>query len=120
MKKELDDQLCLKYPKIFADCRRTSCGDGWYDLLDVLCERLQFWTDHNQAPQVVLSQVKEKFGELAFYGHGGNREQDGMILMAEEMSARLCEKCGKPGKTLISGETYMTRCEEHAPTIAVS
>lgn len=115
MKEEFDALLCHRYPKIFADCRRTQCKDGWFDLIDVLCERLQFWTNHNRAPQVFVSQVKEKYGELSFYGHGGNREQDGMIAMAEEMSSRICEICGKPGKTLISGETYLTRCQEHAP-----
>ncbi|TXF99202.1 hypothetical protein [Massilia arenae] len=116
MNKELDDQLCQRYPKIFDDCRRTMCNDGWFDLLDVLCERLQFWTDHNRAPQVVVSQVKEKWGELSFYGQGGNQEQDGMITMAEGMSARICEHCGKPGTTLVSGEIYLTRCQEHAPS----
>lgn len=55
-------------------CRRTMCKDGWFDLLDMLCERLQFRTDRNQAPQVVISQVKEKGGELAFYCHGGDQE----------------------------------------------
>ena len=119
MKADLDALLCQRYPKIFANCRRTMCKDGWFDLLNVLCERLQFWTDHNGAPQVVLSQVKEKWGELAFYGHGGNHKQDGMIEMAEAMSARICEKCGKPGALLVSGETYLTRCQEHAPTEAL-
>jgi hypothetical protein len=37
------------------------CRDGWYDLIDVLCERLQAWTDLNGAPQVVVSEVKEKW-----------------------------------------------------------
>ena len=55
------------------------------DLLNVLCDRLQLWTDYNGAPQAVVSQVKEKWGELAFYGHGGNHKQDGMIEMAEAM-----------------------------------
>ncbi|MGJ9417679.1 hypothetical protein ACHAC9_07935 [Massilia sp. CMS3.1] len=115
MKQELDALLCQRYPKIFADCQRTMCNDGWFDLLDMLCERLQFWTDHNGAPQVVVSQVKEKWGELSFYGHGGDQEQNGMITMAEAMSARICECCGGPGAILVSGETYLSRCGEHAP-----
>lgn len=62
MKADLDALLCQRYPKIFANCRRTMCKDGWFDPLNVLCDRLQLWTDHNGAPQVVLSQVKEKWG----------------------------------------------------------
>lgn len=116
MKVELDALLSARYPKIFANSRRTMCRDGWFDLIDVLCERLQFWTDHNGAPQVVVSQVKEKWGELSFYGHGGNEEQDGMISMAEALSGRICELCGKPGTILVCEEIYMTRCQDHAPT----
>lgn len=116
MRAELDALLCERYPKIFVDCRRTMCGDGWFSLIDTLCERMQFWTDHNSAPQVVVSQVKEKYGELSFYSHRGNETQDGMIELAEAMSARTCEQCGKPGRLLMSSETYLTRCDEHAST----
>lgn len=91
------------------------CRDGWYNLVDVLCERLQAWSDLNGAPQVVVTEVKEKWGELSFNAKGGSREQDGMIIMAEEMSARICELCGNAGKLLVAGETYLTRCHLHAP-----
>lgn len=47
MRKELDEELCRKYPLIFADrhkpmtetamCWGFECGDGWYNLIDVLC-----------------------------------------------------------------------------------
>ena len=126
MNKELDDLLCRRYPKIFADrrlpmtqscmCWGFACGDGWFDLIDVVCERLQFWTDRNGAPQVVAAQVKEKYGELCFYPRGAiSDEQMGMIYMAEAMSARICERCGKPGELLVHGHCFMTRCPEHAP-----
>lgn len=131
MKKELDALLCERYPLIFADrnrqmtetcmCWGFTCGDGWFDLIDTLCERLQFWTDHNKAPQVVAVQVKEKFGELCFYPRQSpSPEQWGMIWMAEAMSARICDQCGKPGQTLVDGHFYLTRCSEHAPEGAIT
>ena len=130
MRKDLDDLLCQRYPLIFADRSRSikescmgwgfACGDGWFDLIDSLCERLQFWTDHNHAPQIVAAQVKEKFGELCFYTRTTpSPEQTGMIIFAEAMSARICEQCGKPGKTLVYNFWHMTRCPEHAPEGAV-
>lgn len=129
MKKELDVLLCEHYPLIFANRNKTiqescmgwgfTCGDGWFNLIDTLCERLQFWTDHNGAPQVVALQVKEKWGELCFYAAGGSEQQWGMITMAEALSARICEECGRPGQTLVSGATYLTRCPEHTPASAV-
>jgi hypothetical protein len=51
MRKELDEELCRKYPKIFANrykdmketamCWGFDCGDGWYNILDILCANIQ-------------------------------------------------------------------------------
>lgn len=64
-------------------------------------------------PQVVASQVKEKFGTLRFYYYGGDKTVDGIVRMAESMSAVMCETCGAPGKTR-SGGWIQTLCDEHA------
>lgn len=57
MRKELDEKLCAKYPLLFQDrnapmtetcmCWGFCCGDGWYDLLDVLCANL--YSEYNHA-----------------------------------------------------------------------
>ncbi len=39
------------------------CGDGWFDLIDVLCAGLYLAPRHG-APQAVAVQVREKFGTL--------------------------------------------------------
>ena len=62
--------------------------------------------------QVVVSQIKEKFGTLRFYYHGGDDYIHGLEAMAESMSAVICEECGKPGK-LRSGGWVRTLCDEH-------
>ena len=49
--------------------------------------------------RVVVEQVKEKFGTLRFYYRGGDDVVDGMVRMAEAMSAVTCEECGSPGST---------------------
>lgn len=41
-----------------------------------------------------VDQVKEKFGGLRFYYHGGDKEIDGMVRLAEGLSYRTCEFCG--------------------------
>ncbi len=130
MRKELDALLCERYPLIFADrggditktCMAFGfmCGDGWFTLIDTLCERLQFWTDHNQAPQIVATQVKEKWGELCFYVQCSNEEQQGMITMAEAMSGHICEECGQLGQALVNGSVFLTRCSTHSPELAIS
>jgi hypothetical protein len=127
MRKELDDQLCAKYPKIFAKrndsmmetcmCWGFECGDGWYNILDQLCATIQHHIDwqnrkEEKVPQVVAEQVKEKFGTLRFYYTGGDDEIRGMVRMAESMTAVTCEECGSPG-TMNSHGWISTRCEQH-------
>jgi hypothetical protein len=51
MKKELDERLCAKYPKIFRDrhadmkvtcmCWGLDVGNGWYHIIDMLCATIQ-------------------------------------------------------------------------------
>jgi hypothetical protein len=182
VRRELDDLLCKKYPKIFADrnksmmetcmCWGFDCGDGWFNIIDRLCANIQHHIDQRvesnernrkyremvaaaragdftafnehfkwclakpealenyrlevledpipvwreedpEIPQVVADQVKEKYGTLRFYSHGGDDIIDGMIRMAEAMSAVTCEVCGNPGKT-VGGGWVRTLCKTHA------
>jgi hypothetical protein len=104
MTPELDAKLVKKYPEIFAQrfgsvsetamCWGFDCNDGWYWLIDELCSALQWDIKHNWQPQVVASQVKEKWGGLCFYTHSSTEKQQAMIQMVEYMSERVCEKCG--------------------------
>jgi len=87
------------------------CGDGWYELIDALCLNLQHATKDG-APQVVATQVKEKYGALSFCTQGVNDEQDGMIALAETMSARLCDVCGNRGRLIRAG-WVRCRCPQH-------
>ncbi|WP_233884651.1 hypothetical protein [Paraburkholderia flagellata] len=128
MREELSNILRERYPHIFAVSRVAAdttdamptvfslwgfeCGDGWFDLIDVLCAGLQHATRHG-APQVVAAQVKEKFGTLRFSGSRADARQRAMIELAEMMSGRLCEICGKPGQT-IRTEWMQTRCPDHS------
>lgn len=144
MREELDKLLCEKYPKMFvnrnADMRETamcwgfSHGDGWFNIINALCSNIQHHIDwrnerrelllkdnpHNQkipdeVPQVVVDQVKEKFGTLRFYYHGGDDAIDGMVRMAESMSAVMCETCGAPAKRRGHGGHgwIYTACDAH-------
>ena len=178
MSPELDKQLCDKYPKIFADryksphetcmCWGFEVGDGWYNLIDLLCEALTYtyttsveideedgkrlavegfpWKDEIQkryffkvnSPQVVASQVKDKFGTLRFYYHleydpqnlelvesgkypelGKINERyanyiDGIVHFAETASARFCSVSGLPGELHVRGGWLKTISKEVA------
>lgn len=132
MKKEYDDYLVAKYPKIFANRNKSemeSCmywgfehGNGWFWLLDRLCKSIQGYIDNNphlNISQVVADQVKEKFGSLSFYYSGGDKRIDGMVSLAENMSEYICEKCGSTkevGQTKGWITTLCKECAKDSPT----
>ena len=122
MRKELDDLLCQRYPKIFAErnlpknqtcmCWGFTHEDGWFTIVDRLCATIQWHLDQfPHIPQVVAKQVKEKFGGLRFYYEGGDDVVDGAVRLAEALSLRTCEDCGT---TVGVGQTrhwVYTRCK---------
>ena len=115
------------------------CGNGWYNTLNILCFQIQSYIDYREKfnqhiieqnkkedpegqinqqmlleyiPQVVATQVKEKYGTLRFYYNGGDEHIDGMVTMAEAMSAMTCETCGNSGN--LRGKYWLyTACDEH-------
>lgn len=132
MNKELDDKLCQKYPKIFIDrnadkrstamCWGFNCDDGWYWLIDNLCSQLQWDTDNNNKdnnhPQIIASQVKEKFGGLRFYVQEASTEQYSIINWAESLSYHICENCGSTkniGRTQGWIKTICKECVDKEP-----
>ena len=130
MKAELQKKLYEKYPKIFrqkdddktvtAMCWGISCGDGWYDLIDALCENIQnrlININRNKPEEEHLIceavQVKEKFGCLCFYTYGGDDYIDVLISMAESMSYYICTECSKPSVRQENNRGWIyTLCEE--------
>jgi len=104
MNAELTKKLYTKYPKIFRQkdlsmqetcmCWGLACGDGWYDLLDDLCKKIQVYINKHNEEQVEAMQVKEKFGGLRFYVCGAPGEVYDYIHEAENESYNTCEACG--------------------------
>lgn len=95
--------LIEKYPKLFSKAEgdkypislfNIECYEGWHPLIDKLCSSLQFDIDNNKQPQIVVHQVKEKFGGLRFYTDTCSERQYGMISFAESLSYHFCELCG--------------------------
>lgn len=153
---ELQKKLYEKYPSIFVDANKSvtescmawgiECGDGWYNIIDTLCESMMhcyttgiriepqdshivndepFYTIN--PPNVIATQIKEKFGTLRFYyslrydsklnelentGRYPDIKNikdryyhyiDGMVHFAEMLSSRTCEMTGKEGEMHVSG-----------------
>lgn len=139
MNKHLEKYFVDTYPKIFSEmygpvnktCMHwgITCGDGWFNLLDSLCYKIQSRIDKRAddlksgyvilggfdlIPQVVVKQVKEKFGTLRFYYEGGDNVIESYVAMAESLSAFICEECGlcdpSIGQTTIWIRTLCPKC----------
>jgi hypothetical protein len=107
-----------KYPKMFSQpYGGFAVGEGWWPILQALCSNIQHYInwknkDGEVVPQVIVAQIKEKFGGLRFYYDGGDDRIQGMVSMAESWADKSCETCGKPGRRREVG-WIKTLCDEH-------
>jgi hypothetical protein len=86
---------------------------GWVDLVDQTLDELR-----RQAPDVVVSQVKEKMGTLRVYlADKMDPVTREITRKAEERSASICDQCGEPGATVCAGGRVCTRCPQHAANL---
>jgi hypothetical protein len=128
------DTLYEKYPDLFANIDNKhscmafgiECNMGWYDIISSICYRIQryeknkkYRTELNQKKDplyisdyyyVAFDQIKEKYGGLRIYFTGGDEYIQGVIDMAEEISYKICERCGCPGSPNKQG-WIMTLCD---------
>lgn len=106
-------------------------GPGWWPIIESLCFNIQSHIDSrnsarqvllasnpynikipDEVEQVVVTQIKEKFGGLRFYYVGGDVIIDGMVRMAESWAGNTCETCGHPGEIRM-GRWIRTLCDVH-------
>jgi len=114
MTKEKQKILFEKYPSLFRDknkppnetcmCWGCSCGDGWFDILDKLCEDID---KINTNPEFRFLQVKEKFGGLRVSVIGGSNNIFDLIYKAECVSLKICEKCGTKDNVEQRGDCWI-------------
>lgn len=129
---EFENKMHERFPLMFVQPYGGFCtGPGWWHIIEALCVNIQGYIEsrqktrgillasnpHNvkipdEVPQVVVVQIKEKFGGLRFYYDGGDDMVYGMVRMAEAWAARTCETCGQPGE-MRHGGWIRTLCDTH-------
>jgi hypothetical protein len=115
---ELEEKLYADFPLLFANreqkgsCMVYGCehGDGWHGILRAACKKIAAREKLAIARTFSFLQIKEKYGLLTIYHHGGDSYCEGVVDMAEAMSAVTCERCGAPGKPN-DGGWISTLCE---------
>ena len=129
---EFVEMMTTKYPKMFTgQYGGFAVGPGWWHAIEALCGNIQSHIDYrnrqrelllkdnpyghkipDHVEQVVVTQIKEKFGGLRFYYDGGDDTIDGLVRMAESWADSTCEVCGAPG-TRRGGGWIKTLCDFH-------
>jgi len=116
MQPEKTKELLDRFPTLYShpNFRQYDfcCGDGWFELLWKLSEKLV-----SLKPDLQATQVKNKFGSLRFYCVFGKETSspeyhaiENAINEAERLSFQTCEICGQPGEL----DGMQVRCLEHA------
>jgi hypothetical protein len=134
---EKQDKFFKRFPDLFIErnlpatqtgmCWGIDTGDGWFDLLWGLCERLETFKG------LRFTQVKEKFGGIRVYYRLESKPQsffcglnsrskrkirrehkriNYLIEQAENTSYKICEFCGKNADGKSNGYWDPTSCED--------
>ena len=92
MRKELDEALCAKYPLIFRDrnenmqntamCWGFECGDGWYNIIDILCGKLgsEYYSAKSR-----YDFIKDRAGEKMYGNASGDIITQGEIDLRKQI-----------------------------------
>ena len=118
---EFAKKMEAKHPEMFENkYGGFAVGVGWWPIIESLCANIQshtdWWNKNRETrpviEQVVVEQIKEKFGGLRFYYQGGDDTIAGMVRMAESWADHSCEECGAPGNRRHGG-WVRTLCDLH-------
>lgn len=92
------------YPDQLKDYQ-SNVGPGWAPLVTqayAFCQKRG----------IIITDIKEKYGTLRIYTDYYDEDVENMLIDLDRMSAHICEKCGKPGKTRPTG-WIKTLCFRH-------
>src|SRR4051812_31153935 len=92
-------ELMAAHPRLLGGSSQgyAECGDGWRDLLERACVRIEAALGPGETFETL--QIKEKYGTLRWYYTGRPSEAaktqvEEAIDLAEARSACTCETCG--------------------------
>jgi len=126
MKQELENKLFQKFSWLETKNQFTGknlnigismdCDDGWYNLINELCTKLEnYYKKHNaNINELNILQIKEKYGVLCFYIGNFIDGAYKIIIKYENKSAHICETCGKHGKIKAKGNWLKCLCKKCA------
>ena len=114
-------EIYEKYPLLFPK-NTIQCNQGWLKIIEEMSAAIQIYIDFelgSDVPQVVFTEIKERFGVLQISYTGGDRIVNHIVELCKKLSYKTCELCGKIGDLYCSTKwrkwcNTKTICEEHA------
>lgn len=119
----LIDELCahLRHPLRTAETSYTNAQQGYANVqagtetstyrrekfTEAYVEECRQKVEEKRQRIPVAVQVKEKFGMLRFYVQNATDEQMQLISFAENLSSRICEKCGSMKDAVPGGNGWV-------------
>tara|TARA_B100000575_G_C23007312_1_gene580330 strand:- start:207 stop:593 length:387 start_codon:yes stop_codon:yes gene_type:complete len=115
-----------KYEDELEDLYKFNPPQGWRTLVESLLEYIH-WHNKVHGTAIKIFSIEKRHGGLHFAVHhhpiGTNssisEEIFGAIHLAETLSCKLCEVCGRPGefvKSIVNESIVIgTYCDEHLP-----
>lgn len=127
--------LIAKHPRLFStdSIFWSHVSDGWVGIVDKLLADIDKLLSDDEAAQIEIKQIKEKFGMLRFYSlypdDGDTEDEDEareptradviratiliLVRAAEAESKVTCETCGQAG-VLRETKWRSVKCDKHA------
>lgn len=111
---EWKEQIIKAFPGLFkGNMLCIECDEGWSGIIDSFCQNVDYTLrDYPNAPDVTIELIKEKFGGLRIHIHAnGMKNLFEIVDHYEQMSHKICERCGMLGKLRSHRPWHKTLCD---------
>lgn len=124
MNEKLEEKLFKNYKELFkykGDIKKSlmdsgfRCGDGWYDIVECLCEEIYYYVEAERVKYPHVYSVEDHSGSFRFEVENLDpkikREIEGAISYAMRLAFSICSSCGNKGKWRVDGFFSTPLCD---------
>ena len=119
MTPELDQHIIEKYPLIFSQRCEMSIGDGWFDIIDMLCNNIQHRIDNIAMQRKYAIEWNEDVNDPDFEWtkFGERKEREVPELVEQVVATQIKEKFGTLRFYYDGGDDYIRGLESMAASM---
>ncbi len=120
MTPELDQHIREKYPLIFSQPCEMSIGDGWFDIIDMLCANIQNRIDNVERQRKYAIEWNEDVNDPDYVWDkfGQREEREVPELVDQVVATQIKEKFGTLRFYYSGGDEYIRGLESMAESMS--